>query len=79
MKRLRKVLCEVLKIKEDEITDALTPNDVKTWDSINALILVAALESTFNVRFTLVEVMEVKCIGDITKLLRQHNVELLED
>ena len=79
MKRLKKVLCDVLKMKEGDIADELTPNDVETWDSINALILVSVLESTFNVRFTLVEVMSVKCIGDITKLLRQHNVELLEN
>ena len=79
MKRLKKVLCEVLKIKEGEITDELTPNDVKTWDSMNALILVSALEGTFNVKFTLVEVMGVKCIGDIKALLKKHNVELLED
>ena len=78
MIRLKKILYEVLRIKEDEITDELTPNDVKTWDSMNALILVSVLESTFNVRFTLVEVMSVRCIGDITKLLRQHNVELIE-
>ena len=79
MKRLKKVLCEVLKMKEEEITEELTPNDVKMWDSMNALILVSALESTFNVKFTLVEVMGVKCIGDITKLLKKHNVELFGD
>ena len=66
-------------MKEEEITEELTPNDVKMWDSMNALILVSALESTFNVKFTLVEVMGVKCIGDITKLLKKHNVELFGD
>ncbi len=79
MKRLKKILCGVLKIKEGEITDQLTPNDVKTWDSMNALILVSALEESFGVKFTLVEVMNVKCIGDIKNLLKKHNVELLEN
>ncbi len=79
MKRLKKILCEVLKIKEEQITDRLTPQDVKTWDSMNALILVSALERAFNVKFTLVEVIEVKCVGDIKKLLAKHGVELIQD
>ena len=79
MKRLKHILCKVLEIGEDEIYDRLTPRDVTTWDSMNALILVSELERTFDVRFTFAEVTGVQCVGDIKDVLRKHGVVLHED
>lgn len=78
MQRLRRSLSKVLGIKEDGITEALTPGDVETWDSFNALLLVSELENTFAVKFTAAEVTGVKCVGDIKKILEGHGVEFKE-
>lgn len=79
MQRLKSVLSKVLGIHEDEIRDELTPRDVPNWDSMNALILVSELESTFKVRFTSAQVTGVKCVGDIKQVLQSHGVIFHED
>ena len=37
-------------------------------------MLVSELESEFDVKFTMDEVVEVKCVGDIIKALMHHGV-----
>ena len=75
MKTLKRILSEVLRIEETGITDGLTPQDVENWDSMTGLILVSALESNFQVRFTTAEVVSVKCVGDIKSALIAKGVE----
>ena len=76
MKRLKSILSKTLEIEESRITDSMTPGDVETWDSFNALLLVTELESVFNIKFTIDEVTSVKCVGDIRKALQNHGVTL---
>lgn len=76
LKKLYAILVRVLGVKENEITDSMSPSTVPTWDSYNALMLVSELESGFNVHFTMDEVVAVKNVGDIKAALRRHNVEL---
>jgi len=76
MKEFAALLSEVLRIKEEEIHDNLTPTQVASWDSMNALVLVVVLEKTYNIRFTMAEVIGVKCVGDIKKILKNHGVDL---
>jgi len=75
MNKLKKIISEVLGIKQDDITDDLTPDTAKSWDSMNALILVAALESAFHVRFTSVEVTGIKSIREIKEALIKRGIE----
>ena len=79
MKRLRASISRVLGIVENEVTEELTPNDVENWDSFNALLLVTELENAFSVKFTTAEVVSVKCVGDIKKILEKHGVRFNED
>jgi len=78
MNRLKAILSKVLEIDENKITDETSPNNVPTWDSFNALLLVSELEKAFNVKFTMEEVTAVKCVRDIKEALRRHNVKLEE-
>ncbi len=78
MKRLRKILVNVLDIGENDINDGTSPDTVESWDSFNGLMLVSELENEFDVKFTMDEVISVKCVGDIKRALRSHGV-LLEE
>jgi acyl carrier protein len=73
-KRLKATLSKVLQIEEDEITDETSPDNTSTWDSMNALLLVTALEDEFNVRFTAGDIIGVKNVGDIKESLKRHGV-----
>ena len=76
MKKFTILLSEILKIKDEDIHDNLTPTEVSLWDSMNALVLVAGLERNYNIRFTMAEIIGVKCVGDIKKILENHGVDL---
>lgn len=78
MKKLRSILSKVLGVDESGITDDTSPDNVETWDSFNALILVSDLEKNYNVKFTMEEVVSVKCVRDIKTCLSRHGVKFGE-
>lgn len=76
MKTVEQVLSGVLGVDSKTITDFTQPNDIESWDSFNGLILVTELEKNFKVKFSLEEVVSVKKVGDIKKVLREHGVKI---
>jgi len=72
------ILSKVLGIDEASITDNTSPANVESWDSFNGLMLVSELEKEFNVKFTMEEVISVKCVGDIKKSLKRHGISIDE-
>ncbi len=78
MKKVEEVVAEVLHIDPSAITDATGPNDIENWDSFNGLVLVTELEKAFNISFSLEEVVAVKNIADIKKILKKHHVSIPE-
>lgn len=76
MKKLNEILSKVLDIKESDIDDKTSPQNTDSWDSFNALMLVSELEKEFNVKFTLDEIIAVKCVRDIKKALKKHGIKL---
>jgi len=79
LKRLKAALSSVLKIEEDKITDETSPDNTPTWDSFNAMLLVTALESEFNVKFTAGDIVGVRNVGDIKESLKRHGVIFSDD
>ena len=49
--RLKKVLSNVLNVDEDSIVSDSSPDSIASWDSINHMNLVVALEQEFAVQF----------------------------
>ena len=78
MQRLRSVLSKVLRISPKGITDETSPKTVETWDSFQAITLVSELEMTFNVHFSMDDVLSVQNVGDISACLKKHGVILEE-
>ena len=72
MQTVEEVIGRVLGIDAGTLDDRTTPADVEEWDSFNALLLITELEKNFHVKFNLEEVVEVKSIGDIKKILTKH-------
>ena len=79
MKRVEDVLASVLGIDADYIVDDTKPEDVENWDSFNGLILITELEKNFNVQFSLEEIVAVKKVGDIKKILKHHGVNVYKN
>ena len=71
---LKELLAKVLNVEANSITDESSPETINSWDSFNGLMLVSELESNFNVKFTMDEVLAVKKVSDIKDALRRHGV-----
>jgi acyl carrier protein len=55
----------------DELTQDSSPEKIESWDSLNHLNLVLALEQEFSVKFTPDEIERIDCVGAVTELLDQ--------
>jgi len=77
-KNLFEIISEVMNIPISQINDESSPETIESWDSFNGLILVDELESNFNIKFTVSEIIDVKNVKDIKRHLNNHGVDLNE-
>lgn len=50
-----------------EIGENTTASDVAGWNSLNHVMLIASIEKEFGIRFDLLQMTEMKSIGDIAE------------
>lgn len=67
MKTFNEIVIEAFKISEDNVSDDLTSKDVPEWDSMNYLFFISELEKNFGMSFTMDEVTNAQCLGDLRK------------
>ena len=72
------IISEVMNIPISQINDESSPETIESWDSFNGLILVDELESNFNIKFSVSEIVDVKNVKDIKRYLNNHGVDLDE-
>ena len=77
-KKLYDIISKVLSVQISEINDESSPETIESWDSFNGLILVNELESNFNIKFSVSEIIDVKNVKDIKRHLNNHGVDLNE-
>ena len=68
MDKLNKIFSRILELDESKISDDLSINNVPSWDSINQMALIAAIEEDFEIELTFDEISDmtsVKKIKDI--------------
>ena len=75
---LHNIIAEVMEIPVSQINDESSPETVENWDSFRGLILADELETRFNVKFYLDELVNVKNVADIKKNLTKHGISLYE-
>ena len=76
--KLHNIISKVFSVPISEINDESNPETIESWDSFNGLILVDELESNYNVKFSVSEIVDVKNVKDIKKYLKNHGVDLNE-
>ena len=74
--KLYKIISKVFSVPTSEINDESNPETIESWDSFNGLILIDELESSFNVKFSVSEIIDVKNVKDIKKHLKNHGIDL---
>lgn len=74
--RFRATVGAILGLRPDEITDGLKPDAVDTWDSLNHINLMSALEQEFGIVFNAARLGEVDSIGELRATLIEQGVAL---
>jgi acyl carrier protein len=67
-----------MEVQVSQIDDESGPETIENWDSFRGLILFEELESKFNVKFTLSELLNIKKIKDIKNILSVRGASLNE-
>jgi len=73
--KLYDIIAKVLQIPSSQINDQISPDNTPEWDSFNAIMMVAELEKVYDEKFSMNEVMAVKNVGDIKKILDKHKIK----
>ena len=74
--KLYNIISKVFSVPISEINDESSTETIESWDSFNGLILVDELESSFNIKFSVSEIIDVKNVKDIKIHLNDHGVDL---
>jgi len=74
--KLYKIISKVLNVNTNEINDESNPTTLSNWTSFNGYVLLDELETNFDVKFSIDEVMDVKNIADIKRHLKNHGINL---
>jgi acyl carrier protein len=70
------LFAEVLQVEPAALNDNSSPENVRQWDSLAAMHLVAAIEDKFKVQLSTREIMKMSTIGLARKTLQGKNVQV---
>jgi len=67
--KLKNIILRELDLKEFDLTDETTADQVTGWDSLNHINIIIATEKDFNIKFKGLEILRIKNLGDLQKLI----------
>ncbi|MFO7445103.1 MAG: acyl carrier protein [Ignavibacteriaceae bacterium] len=67
--RLKKTILNELKLDDYDIRAEMRADEVPGWDSLSHINVILAVEKEYGVRFKGTEVLRLKSIGDLQKLV----------
>jgi acyl carrier protein len=65
LKKVNEIFQDVLDDDSIQMNDATTAADVEGWDSLSHIQLVVAVEKAFKIKFTSLEIMSWKNVGEM--------------
>ena len=66
---LKKVILEALKLEDFDFNDETRAPQVPGWDSLNHVNVIVSVEKHYKIRFKNLEVLRLKNVGDLQKLV----------
>jgi acyl carrier protein len=70
--KLVEIVAELFDLEPAAVDDALTPEDVELWDSMNHLRLVSAVEEEFQIKLSMQEIESIRSLAVLRALVEQH-------
>jgi len=72
--RVHTLFAEVLEVPIDRISDETSPENTPQWDSLRAMNLVLALEEAFDLRLSTKEIVSMRSVGIVRKVLASKGI-----
>jgi acyl carrier protein len=69
--RLTPIFRDVFNDNTLVVTDKLNAADVATWDSLSNINMIVAVEKTFDVKFSIKDVRNLKNVGELLELIKR--------
>lgn len=69
--KLKEIFIDVLDLDEVELKDETSANDIEEWDSLSHIQLIVAIEKTFGIKFTSLEIMKWKNVGEMVSTMEE--------
>jgi acyl carrier protein len=69
--RVRTIVASVLRVPIDTLDLAASPDTIASWDSLNHMQLVLALEEHFGLQFAVEEMEAMQSVGGIIAILSE--------
>lgn len=68
--RIRQIAASVLRVSPARLDAAASPDTIETWDSLQHLNLILALEEAFDLRFRVEDVGRMRTLGEVIRMVR---------
>jgi acyl carrier protein len=69
--KLTEIVAELFELEPATVNDALTPEDVELWDSMNHLRLISAVEEEFQIKLSMKEIESIRSLATLKALIQQ--------
>ena len=69
--KLNEVFRDIFDDEEIEVGEETTAADIDGWDSLEHINLIAAVEQEFGVEFTMGQVVTMKNVGEMARLIEE--------
>ncbi len=70
IEKVNTAFVNVLAHSNFELTDETTANDVDGWESITHMMIISEIEKLFNIKFKLMDLMNMNNVGDLIKTIQ---------
>ena len=71
LNQVQAIFCDVLDNEDIVLSNETTANDIEEWDSLSHIQLIVAIEKNFKLKFTSLEIMKWKNVGEMVDTIYQ--------
>lgn len=72
--KLVELLAVTFNLPSEAISDDVSPNNTRQWDSLANLLLIAGIEETFAIDLTTAELEAMRNVGEVRAVLKARGV-----
>lgn len=76
LQQLKKIFAEGLGISEDAVTDDLTYQSIKQWDSVGHMALIAAIETKFDIMLDTDDIIDMSSFAKAKEIIQKYEIDI---